>query len=294
MTENEGQLPMGYAPPQGADGRSSSTKLNQADLARIVLATAAGRVRLVAGIGGRELYELLDASALDKDGRLALLMRPNCVDGHDRLIEYLVQQLATIALRLWPVWYGDADFSGLRSDALGREAVRVKLQVVARQTPPLSLAWAQAAADLAMRGTPPRLTGSHWTIEIAQLCVAIHPQGLVLVFEAPHFGEQSSASAFIQTLESIAGEAHTAVVVLCPSLPPFAPPYDRVLVDAVNVGTAAGTPELGDLSGEELFELVPIRLACPCRWPAASVERGRAENGAEAHSRPGAAGTVSL
>jgi len=76
---------------------------------------------------------------------------------------------------------------------------------------------------------------AHWRrigIEIAQLCLAINPAGLVLVFDLGLLPEPTQAAALVHELEAIAGQAQVAVVVLCAALPAFEPPYDRILIHA--------------------------------------------------------------
>lgn len=257
----------GHLRPEAA-GRGLSRPVSaRSELPRLILSTAPGRVRLVAGIGARELFSVLDAADGADESRLALFVRPKRAAASEALIEELLERLAAVALRLWPVWWGNVDFSDLRGDALGREAARLRLRSASRKIPQLSLAWAQAATDLAMAGGPPRLKELHWKIQLAQLCLAIDRKGLVLIFEDAGFAERAGSSAFIQTLEMIAGETGAGIVLLCPVLPPFAPPYDRVLADAVQLeqpaqsGAPADSPDVEDWDEDcdPSLLLAPIR-----------------------------------
>jgi hypothetical protein len=204
-------------------------------LGRRILAAARGRVHLVGGIGTIEARACLDSLVVAEDGPLALLLPLERTAPADALIEDLARHLARVASQCWPVWYGNVDFSGLERDALGRNEVRLKLAAAAVERPQLSQEWARAAVALAQDRRPPRPARAHWGIEILQLCLAIHPNGLVIVLDAKALPGPEEAQPLVHALELVAARALVAVVVLCAALPEFVPPYDRVLGDAATV-----------------------------------------------------------
>jgi len=202
---------------------------------RRILAAAPGRVHLVGGIGTSEARACLDPLVMAEGGPLALLLPLERSAPPDALIEDLARHLARVASLCWPLWYGNVDFSGLKRDALGRNEVRLKLAAVAVDQPRHSQEWARAAVALAQDRRPPRPARAHWSIEIIQLCLAIHPSGLVIVLDSGILPGPAEARALVHALELVAAKALVAVVVLCATLPEFVPPYDRILCDAVAV-----------------------------------------------------------
>jgi very-short-patch-repair endonuclease len=207
----------------------------QITVGRIVLEAPSAHIRLVAGLSAPQLRAILDETDIAAGGRLALLIEPGEIGSGETLIEHFIAHLSSAASELWPIWYTHEDFSAYKDDALGREAIKLRLAEVARDLPTLSLPWARAAAMLAMRGAPPRPAETLWPIEIAQLCLAINRSGLVIVFDLGDLPEPSRAFGLVHALEMIAGRADVPVVVLCAALPAFEPPYDRILIDAVAV-----------------------------------------------------------
>lgn len=231
----------------------------QKTVGRIVLEAAQAKIQLVAGISATQLRTLLDDIGAEEGSRLALLIQPDQIGfgSRDAFIEHVVDLLSITASRLWPIWYTGEDFSAYKDDALGREALKSKLAEVARELQTLSLAWARVATALAMRGAQPRPLETHWQIEIAQLCLAINPAGLVLVFDLGLLPEPTQAAALVNALEAIAGQAQVAVVVLCAALPAFEPPYDRILIHAVTVEVLSGPPPTQTDWDEQLDEQAP-------------------------------------
>lgn len=197
-----------------------------------LLAAPPGTVQLVAGLTRIEAQALLEPLTPSHDRPLVLFLSLAATAPAEAVIEDLVLALISVTAQVWPCWYTDADFSTLRNDTLGLEAARVRLKSVARETQGLSQEWARAAVQLAMRGKSPRPPGIHWSIEVAQLCLAIHAGGLVLAMDFGPLPEPGAAHALVHALESVAYQAKVAVVILCETLPEFVPPYDRLLTHA--------------------------------------------------------------
>jgi very-short-patch-repair endonuclease len=147
--------------------------------------------------------------------------------------------------------------------------VRLKLEAVALDWPRLSLNWARAAVALAQDRRSPRPARVHWSIEIIQLCLAIHPSGLVVVLDARTLPNPEEAHALVHALELIADKAVLAVIVLCASLPELVSPYDRILGDAVTIPPSRPTPRVAD-------DEVPTACLVPVRGrphPLSEVEK---------------------
>jgi very-short-patch-repair endonuclease len=222
-------------PSKPEQGMCAAAIADREILGRKLLAAEPGRVRLIGGIGTIEARARLDALAVPEDGPLALLLPLERIAPADGLIEDLARHLARVASRCFPVWYDHADFSGLKRDTLGKNAVRMKLVEVAHAWPRLSQEWARAAVALAQDRRPPRPARVHWSIEIIQLCLAIRPSGLVIVLDAKDLPAPEEAHALVHALELVAAKALLAVVVLSSRLPEFVPPYARVLDGALSV-----------------------------------------------------------
>ena len=146
-------------------------------------------------------------------------------------IEDFVAALARVTLDLWPVWFGDADFSAFGTDITSREALRIEIEALAKRFPTLMSGWARRAAALASEGKAPHVQGAPAEIEIDQLCLLIDPRGLALVTNMG-LGDSETPAAFVAALEWIARSANIAVVVLCNAPPPNVPPFDRLLPGA--------------------------------------------------------------
>jgi very-short-patch-repair endonuclease len=226
-------------------------------LGRRILEAAPGQVHVIGGIGIIEAHACLDPLIVPEDGPMALLLPLQRFAPADALIEDLARHLSRVALQCWPVWYGDADFSGLKRDTLGRNVVRLKLAAVALGWPRLSQDWARAAVALAQDRRVPRPARVHWSIEIIQLCLAIHPTGLVLVLDAQILPNPAEAHALVHALELVADKAVAAVVVLCECLPEFVSPYDRILGDAVTIPPSCPAPQIED-DEVPAADLVPV------------------------------------
>jgi hypothetical protein len=242
-------------------GSLVGTGVDHASLGRKILEATCGRVQFVAGIGSAGARACLDSLVVGEDNRLALLLPVERYAPADALIEDLARRLARVAKRCWPVWYGHVDFSGLKRDALGRDAVRLKLAAAAAVWPRLSLEWARAAVALAQDHKLPRPARAHWSSEIIQLCLAIHPNGLVIVFDAGVLPRPDMAHALVRALELVAEKAGVAVVVLCEALPDDGPPYDRIMADAVTLSSLRSPRNLPVLADAEDAEVSTTDLA---------------------------------
>jgi very-short-patch-repair endonuclease len=205
-------------------------------VAGMVLDAAPGQVTALGGISSEQLRAQLHETEPRRDGRLALFLDLAHAAGSEALVERVLDLLAETALRTWPVWFTDVSFADCGRDALGREAARRRLIEIARETKAVSPAWAELALLRAGEGRRPRVPGMAREIEIAQLCLAIHRAGLILVAEAG--AAVPVAEGFVHGLEWIARHANLAVVVLFGELPEAVPPFDRILYRACRVAPA--------------------------------------------------------
>ena len=79
------------------------------------------------------------------------------------------------------------------------------------------------------------MRGAHPAIEIAELARLICPAGLVLIVSAGDVVNSRYAAAWVRGLEWVAEHIGGAVVAQFSELPTNAPPFDRILYDAVRV-----------------------------------------------------------
>jgi len=200
------------------------------EVAATVLATGAGRILMLCGLGPAALRQCLRSGAQGPRAALFLDLPPS--PSAERLAEALLHGLAETARRMWPLWYAE-DLGVVDGAALQREAARLRLGELEARHPALSRRWAEAAAGRAMAGATPRASGAAPALELAQLGLAIHPGGLVLVTSLdPALGSPAVAAAFIHLIEWAARTAGAAVVVLATEPPGDLRPWQRILYGA--------------------------------------------------------------
>jgi very-short-patch-repair endonuclease len=243
---------------------SSQSTLRRAEVAGFLLGVPAGSVLSVGGIGGASLRELIDQAEGTPSDRRALFTRLRPEARVEAYIEQAIELLAETARRLWPVWFSDEPFPACGSDALGRLAARLIARKAAEKIASLSPTWAEAAARLALAGRTPRVNGMLATVELQQLSLTISATGLVLVFDAGAAAANGlNHTTLVHALESIAQYSGAGVVALFPDLPPFKPPFDRILYGARYV-----------VQGEEQA-LVKLDLECGETEPWLAPWRGK-------------------
>jgi len=124
-------------------------------------------------------------------------------------IQTILDDLAELALALWPAWRPtQADLPGTQR------------------------AWQRAASHLASVGKKPRFRRTPPVLELQQLFKVL-PSNLLLVAQLDAT-RSIAAAATIEALEWCA--QHSArVVILCTGLLPHTPPFDRILYGALEV-----------------------------------------------------------
>jgi very-short-patch-repair endonuclease len=206
--------------------------ISQRLVADIVLNATPATVLVLAGLDGALLHHLIDCVEPKPNSPRALFTRISRAQTTDAAIRQLTDQLSDTAQRLWPVWFTDVTFAECRHDALGRLAAYAIVHRLAAQMGDLQPLWAEAAIDLALDQRPPRVRKMPPAAEAAQLALAVSRYGLVLVVDAEESCAQSNPAAVIHALEWIAQTTRCAVVILFRVLPPYQPPFDRILYGA--------------------------------------------------------------
>jgi very-short-patch-repair endonuclease len=214
----------------------SERALSRSEVAEFVLGARKGAVLALGGIDNESLRILLDEVEPHQSTLRVLFARIAPVPTTEAIIDQVIDLLAKIALRLWPVWFADISFEGCRNDPLGRLAVGVTARRAGMEIAGLSPSWVEAAARLALDGRSPRVRGTPAPVEIAHLARAVSRSCLIMVLDiaAAAPGGLNSA-ALVHALEWIAQHSGGAAIALFPELPANAPPFDRILFGARNV-----------------------------------------------------------
>jgi very-short-patch-repair endonuclease len=211
--------------------------LTELAVAAFVLGAAEGAVTVLGGIDGESLRLRLDDAEPAPSGRRALFLTIAPAPAAELIVEQVIDLLAQTARRLWPVWFTDVNFGACRNDTLGRLAAGVIVRSAAAGIAGLSPSWAEAAARLALDNRPPRVSGAHPAIEVAQLVLAISRFGLVLVAQMEDAANGPNPPAAVHALEWLARHSRGAVIALFAQLPPHEPPFDRILYGARRVAS---------------------------------------------------------
>lgn len=191
-------------------------------------------IRLFAGVSASGLHNLLnaapDTSSPQTDRAILFIDLPR-VQSTETIIAAAIDQLATAAADLWPLWFGSMDFLELNDNPLSHRYLRIKLAELASRYPRLSTGWAEAAIRQILRGHDPRLPGVAPALEWPQLCHAVYPNGLItaVALDQP---STTSTVAMVRALEWLAENSNVAIAVLCRELPSLDPPFDRLLYGA--------------------------------------------------------------
>lgn len=214
-------------PEQGIPGSAA---------AELVLGAPEGSVLALGGIDGESLRLALNAVEPERHHRRALLVRLTPAPLPEALVMQLLNILADTAHRLWPIWFANVSFAACGKDQLGQVAASTIARSAAGAIPGVQPAWAEAAALLALRGRPPRVSDTLPAVELGQLTLAINRSGLVLIADMSLAAlNAAEAAAAVHALEWTARNSRAAVIALFSELPPNEPPFDRILHGARNV-----------------------------------------------------------
>lgn len=196
-------------------------------LARSILGTPRGSILAVDGVDLEGLRLLFEAHEPDPPLKLLFLPLPRGQTA-SAVVEGLVAGLADVALKLWPVWFGEEPLPETGTDGLGRTAVAAAARRMARQVEGALLPWAEAAALMALEGRMPRVPGTAQAVELAQLSRLIGPNGLLLLTEIPAEDEPGSGAVAVHALEWVARHMEGAVVAAFAVPPAPGTPFDRI------------------------------------------------------------------
>jgi very-short-patch-repair endonuclease len=238
---------------------SATAEIALAEALRVILG-ATPRVFAVEGLSAAQLLAGLNDLPPQPGQRVGVFVSVPSMKSSDAVVEHLIDQLAQSALALWPVWFSDMQIGdcGAR-DGLTRQSAILRARSSASAVAGGIADWAEQAAALALEGRPPRVPGVVQALEMQQLCLAIHRYGVVFFVE----GTVAAPQALVPGLEWTARWANAPVAVLFDKLPELAPPFDRILYEALRVAPAefavgigllpewpeAGTPWIAPIAG---------------------------------------------
>jgi very-short-patch-repair endonuclease len=208
------------------------TAISQSAVAGIVLGATPGKVLVLAGPDGALLRRLIDQAEPQPNFPRALFAQISRAQTAEAAMHQLADQLADLARLLWPMWFTDVSFAECGTDVLGRLARSAIMRRAAARMNRLQTAWAELAIDQVQQGRPPRIKGMVAAAEIAQLTLAIHRHGLVIVIDVETACANCNAAAVVHALETVAQVAQCGVVALFRTIPAHQPPFDRILYGA--------------------------------------------------------------
>jgi very-short-patch-repair endonuclease len=200
------------------------TRVNEVSLTRSSIerlperlaSVAPGTILTVVGLDTDGLRETVKTAS--STSRQILQLDLAGVAKAESIVQRVLNDLADLALALWPDWYGGNELHGAG-------------------VPGVLSPWRRAASRLASSGRAPRFRHTPARIELQQLMLAVDPTGLILL--ASMDAEQPyAAAARIAALEWCAGNGAT-IVILCPTRPPPSPPFDRILYGALEITQVA-------------------------------------------------------
>jgi very-short-patch-repair endonuclease len=206
--------------------------ISQSAVADIALGATPGAVLVLAGMDGALLRRLIDQVETTANSPRALFAQISRAQTAEAAVHQLADQLADIALRLWPVWFTDVSFAECGRDALVRLGCSAIMRRATAQIAGLQPAWAEAAMDLVLQGRPPRVRGMVAAVQVAQLALAISRHGLVIIIDVEKACTDSNSAAVVHALEWVAQLTQCAIVALFRNLPAHKPPFDRILYGA--------------------------------------------------------------
>lgn len=184
-------------------------RITAGELAGRIAGLEPGERLVVLGLGREGLGTILSRTS----GRSALLAACEAPLTAAALIERLLDDLAELALALWPRWHGREEADPAPADPAPVDP------------------WLKAASKRARLGHPPRLRRMAREVELVRLLGAIDPARLVLVWEVDPASAQR-ARPVVEAVEWCARHGAAVVTVLTVA-PPETAPYDRLLYGAL-------------------------------------------------------------
>ncbi|MGH8614521.1 MAG: endonuclease domain-containing protein [Gammaproteobacteria bacterium] len=182
------------------------------------------------------------------------------VPAPDELIANVLDAMAEVALKLWPVWFGDLDFGRFENDSLGAAASRLALQQLAQRRVDVSFSWGEAALGLARCGKLPLPNEFPVATNVDQLTRVISANHLILLL-----GTEDSCSpeprlyALARCAEWLAHNTTAAVALLIPPSLAESKGLDSILYGAVRLNTpVAAISNKAEAAIEDKVRIWPI------------------------------------
>ena len=178
----------------------------------------------------------------------------------DELISDVLDAMAEVAFKLWPIWFGDLDFGRFESGPLGAAASRLALHELAHRRTDVSFTWGEAALALARCGKKPLPNEFPTATNAYQLSRVISANHLILLLatEDP-CPPESRTYGLARCTEWLAQNAGAAVALLIPSSLARSRELDSVLYGAVHLDKPAGVVTNGtEIVAEDKVRIWPI------------------------------------
>ncbi|TVP70764.1 MAG: DUF559 domain-containing protein [Leptolyngbya sp. LCM1.Bin17] len=174
------------------------------------------------------------------------------------IITSVLQALARVVAGLWPNWYGQASLFTADPTAEADLLNRYRCLDWQRQNPEISLPWLRAAVRAQQQGHVPVLTAFPHSLQLAQLALAIEPNGIGLVlWLTDSQPPQHRLLALAQAVNWIATHTQARIALALPQSLAGDSALDAVLYGAKPLaGPATPTPPVEDEAKHVVF---PIR-----------------------------------
>lgn len=207
------------------------------------------------------INDLLVWGATRPDGERVAVCEVNISRPVPEVIKGLVCSLATIALTVWPDWYGATELF-VRGDERSLQTVLDRLasaDAAARQRSVLR-SWVVRAAPLCRARAVPVVPGFSPTIQLQQLALAIADRDLTLVVRAsPNAPESAALFGLARTLEWASRHLSARVVAVLPIGWAGRPELDGISWGGRTVDEPRADRSAADAAPEEPLVVSPIR-----------------------------------
>jgi len=202
-------------------------------LMEAILHARTGKVSVYIGLSSDAVTAHFSGADFAIHERLPLMVRIGPEQAMETDDEVLAL-LARTALDNWPFWYGGEGFLTCENTSAGRELARIEIHHIRRGGPfhDLTTDWAERAVDLVLSGRPPSVAGIPAQIQLQQLCLAIHPGGLLMIVEISRLDSDDQARGLVRSLEWLAENGPLAVIALLPVGSTHYLPLQRILYGA--------------------------------------------------------------
>lgn len=210
-----------------------------------------GAVHVLTGDSAPIRQEIQDL-ATKVNGRAFALLEIPCTIDSASIGPYLVEELARIALGLWPHWYECTLDVPDNSSVTALTALDLAVTEAGARLAGVNLNWLRRASRSAHESKAPLVSDFSPTVQLGQLQIAVSPGGLVLLLEC-EWPEGAMGDSVARQIENVAQNSDLTLVLMsrAHSLPTALARFPRLTgATASNVEPDAPTgPTFGPVVG---------------------------------------------